>query len=99
VPRAPKAGGARFPWESAASGIDVTPRAVRDESGHVTPIRTGEAEVHIVGDVAWAACCYIDWTGDEEFATGAGRQILIETARYWASRIRFDTHGTRISTE
>lgn len=85
--------GARFPWESAATGFDVTPRAGRDQSGRVIPIRTGEAEAHIVGDVAWAACCYIDWTDDQEFAAGAGREILIETARYWASRIRVDVSG------
>lgn len=85
--------GARFPWESTHSGFDVSPHFGRDHSGRVTPIRTGEAEVHIVGDVAWAACCYIDWTGDDEFALGAGRQILIETARYWASRIRLDNSG------
>ncbi|HEY5011296.1 MAG TPA: glycosyl hydrolase family 65 protein, partial [Acidimicrobiia bacterium] len=85
--------GARFPWESAGSGIDVTPRSGRDHSGHVTPIRTGEDEVHIVGDVAWAACCYLDWTDDQEFAVGAGRRILVETARYWASRIRLNSSG------
>ncbi|HUI48731.1 MAG TPA: glycosyl hydrolase family 65 protein [Acidimicrobiia bacterium] len=85
--------GARFPWESAGSGFDVTPHSGRDHTGRVIPIRTGEAEVHIVGDVAWAASCYIDWTGDHEFALGAGRQILIETARYWASRIRLDSSG------
>jgi trehalose/maltose hydrolase-like predicted phosphorylase len=85
--------GARFPWESAARGVDVTPRAAHDNEGHVIPIRTGEAEVHIVGDVAWAACCYIDWTDDREFAEGPGRQILVETARYWASRIRLDNSG------
>ena len=82
--------GARFPWESAASGFDVTPRVVHDPSGHVVPIRTGEAELHIVGDVAWAVCCYVDWTNDQEFALSAGRRILIETARYWASRVRVD---------
>jgi trehalose/maltose hydrolase-like predicted phosphorylase len=85
--------GARFPWESAATGADVTPRSVHDDNGHVVPIRTGEAEVHIVGDVAWAACCYMDWTNDREFADGSGRRILIETARYWASRIRRDNSG------
>jgi trehalose/maltose hydrolase-like predicted phosphorylase len=85
--------GARFPWESAATGFDVTPRSGRDHAGRVVPIRTGEAEVHIVGDVAWAACCYIDWTGDQEFAAGSGLRILVETARYWASRIRLDATG------
>ena len=85
--------GARFPWESADSGFDVTPRSGRDHAGRVVPIRTGEAEVHIVGDVAWAACCYVDWTGDAEFAAGAGLRILVETARFWASRIRLDRSG------
>jgi trehalose/maltose hydrolase-like predicted phosphorylase len=85
--------GARFPWESADGGFDVTPHAGRDHAGRAVPIRTGEAEVHIVGDVAWAACCYIDWTGDHDFAAGAGLQILVETARYWASRARVDAFG------
>ena len=85
--------GARFPWESADSGFDVTPRAGRDRSGQIVPIRTGEAEVHIVADVAWAVCCYVDWTDDQEYATGDGRRILIETARYWVSRIRLDPTG------
>jgi trehalose/maltose hydrolase-like predicted phosphorylase len=85
--------GARFPWESAADGIDVTPRAARDRSGRLVRIRTGELEEHIVADVAWAAACYLDWTGDEVFAAGPGRDLLIETARYWASRIRLDRNG------
>ena len=95
IARAEGRRGARFPWESAADGFDVTPRSGRDHAGHVVPIRTGEAEVHIVGDVAWAACCYVDWTGDREFAAGAGLRILVETARYWASRIRLDSNGPR----
>ena len=93
IARAEGRRGARFPWESAADGFDVTPRSGRDQTGRVVPIRTGEAEVHIVGDVAWAACCYIDWTGDQEFAAGPGLRILVETARYWAARARFDGSG------
>jgi trehalose/maltose hydrolase-like predicted phosphorylase len=85
--------GARFPWESASSGADVTPSHAHDRQGRVLPIRTGELEEHIVADVAWAACCYLDWTGDEVFLAGAGRALLVETARYWASRIRLDEDG------
>jgi trehalose/maltose hydrolase-like predicted phosphorylase len=85
--------GARFPWESAADGYDVTPSHAHLATGELVPIRTGELEEHIVADVAWAAACYLDWTGDEEFAAGPGRELLIETARYWASRIRLDTDG------
>ena len=85
--------GARFPWESARSGRDVTPTSARDRTGRIVPIRTGLLEEHIVADVAWAACCYVDWTGDREFAAGPLVDILIQTARYWTSRIRLDQNG------
>ncbi len=85
--------GARFPWESAGDGSDVTPRSVRGRGGKVTPITTGPHEEHIVADVAWAAAHYAAWTGDEDFLAGAGRDLVIETARFWASRIRTDADG------
>jgi trehalose/maltose hydrolase-like predicted phosphorylase len=85
--------GARFPWESAGEGNEVTPRTGRDQSGHLVPIRTGDEEIHIIGDIVWAALYYAEWTGDEEFLAGAGLRLLIEAARYWASRIRVDPQG------
>ena len=85
--------GARFPWESAAAGVDVTPSHAHDHAGRTVAIRTGELEEHIVADVAWAAGCYVDWSGDAAFAAGPGRDLFIETARYWASRIRLDREG------
>ena len=86
--------GARFPWESARSGRDVTPTSARNRAGRIVPIRTGQLEEHIVADVAWAACWYVDWSGDIEFARGPGRRILVETARYWASRISLEPDGS-----
>jgi trehalose/maltose hydrolase-like predicted phosphorylase len=74
----------------------VTPRSVRDQTGQVVPIRTGEDEVHIVADVAWAACCYADWSGDTQFAASRGHQLLVETAQYWASRIRVESDGAHV---
>jgi trehalose/maltose hydrolase-like predicted phosphorylase len=91
--RAEGRSGARFPWESAQTGRDVTPRYARDRRGRVIPIRTGALEVHIVGCVAWAAAHYVDWTGDEEFANGPGAELITETARYWASRARYTGDG------
>jgi len=85
--------GARFPWESAGDGSDVTPTHGQLPSGETVAIRTGELEEHIVGDVAWAAACYLDWTSDEEFAAGPARELFAETARYWASRVRIGTDG------
>jgi trehalose/maltose hydrolase-like predicted phosphorylase len=86
--------GARFPWESAADGRDVTPRIVRDSDGGAVPISTGQHEEHIVADIAWAAHRYATWTGDAGFlADRPGRDLVVETARYWASRVRVDKEG------
>jgi trehalose/maltose hydrolase-like predicted phosphorylase len=85
--------GARFPWESARSGFDVTPREDRPMGGAVIPILTGDHEEHIVSDVAWAALQYVAWTGDEEFLLGPGRPLVVDTARYWASRVELDDEG------
>jgi trehalose/maltose hydrolase-like predicted phosphorylase len=83
--------GARFPWESAATGEDVTPRSGQ-LGGTIVPILTGTQEEHITADVAWAAVHYASWTGDatthREIAP-----LLMETARYWASRSWTDGAG------
>jgi trehalose/maltose hydrolase-like predicted phosphorylase len=86
--RAQHRDGARFPWESAWSGLDVTPPELSDRRGQTVPVLTGELEEHIVADVAWAAACYIDWAADAAFADGPGRELIVETARWWASRIK-----------
>ncbi len=91
--RAEGRAGARFPWESAGSGREVTPARTRDGRGELRPVLTGPLEQHIVADVAWAADCYVDWTGDQEFAAGPGRELLVQTARWWASRIETDEAG------
>jgi trehalose/maltose hydrolase-like predicted phosphorylase len=86
--------GARFAWESAASGEDMTPVSVPNGHGGTDRIYTGQREEHIVADVAWAAAHYIDWTGDDEFAAGPGLELLVQTARWWASRIELDADGS-----
>ncbi len=86
--------GARFPWESASTGMDVTPRSALDAHGVTVAILTGEAEEHIVADIAWAAWHAAAWTGDRTFLLGPGRSLVIETARYWASRAERDADGT-----
>ncbi|MEL6893181.1 MAG: glycosyl hydrolase family 65 protein, partial [Actinomycetota bacterium] len=86
--------GARFPWESAHSGIDVTPRWGTDLHGRSIPIHTGELEIHIVGDIAWALDNHRRWTGDDRFMHRYGRTMLVESARYWASRIEVDDDGS-----
>ncbi|MBF6176613.1 glycoside hydrolase family 65 protein [Nocardia blacklockiae] len=84
--------GARFPWESAAEGTDVTP-GTGFLGGTPVPIRTGAQEEHITADVAWAACRYAEWCGVPGYLETTARPLLVETARYWASRVSVDAHG------
>ncbi len=92
--RADGRAGARFPWESADIGDDVTPAEGRDLHGTIIPILTGALEEHIVADVAWAVATYQLWTDDAEFMRTRGIEILTETARYWASRAEIDDDGS-----
>ena len=85
--------GARFPWESAADGTDVTPPSAFSRAGEPLPVLTGRLAEHIVADVAWGVAHYADWTGDTEFMRGPGGLLLAETARYWASRVEPDSEG------
>lgn len=91
--RASGRNGARFPWESAADGNDVTPSTGIDETGREVPILSGPLEEHITADVAWAAWRLGAWGGDWGFLDGPGRALVVDTARYWASRIRLDARG------
>ncbi|WP_416382287.1 glycosyl hydrolase family 65 protein [Nocardia transvalensis] len=54
---------------------------------------TGTREEHITADIAWAAHHYAEWTGTTDYLDGPGRDLLTDTARYWASRLRVDEHG------
>jgi len=78
--------GALFPWESADRGDETTPPWGIGPGGERMPILSGLMEHHISADVAWAAWEYWKATGDDEFMDGMGAELLLETARFWASR-------------
>ncbi len=82
--------GALFSWESADTGKEETPEWHRDLDGKVVRIHTGELEYHIAADIAYAANHYYVVTGDEKFMLEAGLEILFETARFWASIVRYN---------
>ena len=78
--------GALYAWESTDSGEETTPWLVVAPDGEVIRILNGEEEQHISADVAFGVWSYWKVTGDERFLLKAGAEILIETARFWASR-------------
>jgi kojibiose phosphorylase len=85
--------GALYAWESADTGDDVTPQTAVAPDGRLVAIRTGEREQHISADIAYAVWQYWRATGDDAFMVAAGAEILVETARFWASRAEFDHDG------
>ena len=78
--------GALYAWESADTGEETTPESVRMPSGEIVPILCGLKEHHISADIAYAVWQYWNATQDVDFLLQAGAEILLETARFWASR-------------
>jgi kojibiose phosphorylase len=87
--------GAFYAWESADTGEDVTPASVVGPGGVTIPIRLAQQEQHISADVAFGAWNYWRITGDDTFLLEAGAEIIIETARFWASRAEPGSDGKR----
>jgi kojibiose phosphorylase len=85
--------GALYAWESADTGEDVTPESVVGPDGRVVAVLTGVQEHHITADVAYAVWQYWQATGDERFLIEAGAEIVIETARFWATRGCLEADG------
>jgi alpha,alpha-trehalose phosphorylase len=73
--------GAAFPW-----------RTIRgEETSGYWP--AGTAAFHINADIADAVARYWAATGDDEFDRDYGTELLVETARLWASLGHFDDDG------
>jgi alpha,alpha-trehalose phosphorylase len=71
--------GAAFPWRTIHG----------EECSGYWP--AGTAAFHINADIADATARYIDATGDEEFASTLGIDLLVNTARLWASLGQFSS--------
>lgn len=73
--------GARFPWESAASGFEVV------QPGYEY---IGEFQQHITGDISFAMRQYFALTHDAEWAMKEGCEMAMEIAKFWESRVKFN---------
>jgi alpha,alpha-trehalose phosphorylase len=73
--------GASFPWRTISG---------KECSGYWP---AGTAAFHINADVADAVRRYVSATGDGDFESGAGLDLLVETARLWAALGHHDAEG------
>ncbi|WP_056989003.1 glycoside hydrolase family 65 protein [Lacticaseibacillus camelliae] len=85
--------GAQYPWEAAwVDDGESTPvwGATDIVTGEATKIWSGFIEQHITADVAYGVEQYMRATDDEEFARTRGNEIIIDTARFWCSRLEWN---------
>jgi trehalose/maltose hydrolase-like predicted phosphorylase len=78
--------GAAYAWESADNGEDVTPAYYVTARGERKDVRTGEQEHHLNADIGFAVWQYWQATGDQRYLLAEGAELLVELARFWASR-------------
>jgi beta-phosphoglucomutase len=82
--------GAMYPWESASTGDEVTPRWVTGPKGEPVRIWCGDIELHITTDVAYGVWQYWQATGDNQWMQQKGAEIILDTAVFWGSRVEWN---------
>jgi beta-phosphoglucomutase len=89
--------GAMYPWESADTGDEVTPRWLppNDPYGDDIRIWCRDREIHISADIVYAVWYYWQATGDDEWMRDCGAEIIFDTAVFWGSRVEYNTKYER----
>lgn len=71
--------GAMYAWQASEKGIEQTPQGVG-----------AYYSIHVISDITYAILEYWYATEDSQFMFDKGAEILIETARFWESRVHKD---------
>jgi kojibiose phosphorylase len=74
--------GAMYGWQVNAQGVEQTPQGVG-----------AYYSIHVIADIAFAVLDYWHTAGDDSFMCTYGLEILIETARFWTSRVTLREDG------
>jgi beta-phosphoglucomutase len=87
--------GAQFPWESGGTGREVTPSWVQNAAkpNELVHIWTGDIEIHITADIAYAAMLYWRVTGDDAWLRDYGAEMLVDGAKFWGSAAHAEADG------
>ncbi|WP_214110180.1 glycoside hydrolase family 65 protein [Acrocarpospora catenulata] len=87
--------GALFPWQSGSDGREETPLLhLNPRSGHWLPDNS-RLQRHVGLAVGYNVWQHYAATGDLEFLTGFGGELLIETARFAAALARLEPASGR----
>lgn len=81
--------GAQYPWESADDGTEQCPDWTIEPDGTCYRCYVAVYEHHVTAAVAYGIYNYVKITKDIDFLLKKGAEILIETARFWTSRLQY----------
>ena len=89
--------GAMFAWESAATGDEVTPEWATPTDPYAEAVRIWcrDREIHLSADIAYAIWQYWQVTGDDTWLRDYGAEIILDTARFWMSRLEWHPQQKR----
>ena len=87
--------GAQYPWESADDGTEQCPDWTIEPDGTCYRCYVADYEHHVTAAVAYGIYDYVKITKDTSFLLRKGAEILMETARFWASRCEYITEKDR----
>ncbi len=77
--------GAMFPWQSGSNGREESQRLhLNPKSGRWIPDNS-RRQRHVSAAIAYNVVQYHEITGDSEFLSTYGAEMLLEIARFWAS--------------
>ncbi len=82
--------GAQYPWESADTGEEECPAWTIEPDGSCYRCYVADYEHHVTAAVAFGVVRYYRCTKDRDFLFTKGIEILLETARFWISRLEYN---------
>ncbi|GKX29288.1 kojibiose phosphorylase [Vallitalea longa] len=87
--------GAKYPWESADTGDEECPEWTIEPDGTCYRCYVADYEHHVTAAVAYGANRYYKFTKDKEFLDGMGLELIVETGRFWVSRLEYNEQEDR----
>nr|WP_295540298.1 glycosyl hydrolase family 65 protein [uncultured Thiohalocapsa sp.] len=82
--------GAMYPWQSGSDGREESQQLhLNPRSGHWTPDET-HLQRHVNAAIAYNIWQYYQTSGDTEFLSFFGAEMLLEIARFWASQAQLN---------
>ncbi len=83
--------GAKYPWESADTGEEECPAWTVEPDGSCYRCYVADYEHHVTAAEAFGVDRYYRFTKDHDFLVEKGIEIIVETARFWISRLEYNS--------